>query len=95
MAIISPLIYPYSSKLSVVVPQLANHLSIVYTFQSSSTQEPQIQAKVQVLKFYKKYLEKKFLDLFVEVSTSRIIELLTKYSSHIEVDLLITAISKK
>jgi len=61
--------------------------------QSSPIKQFQIQLKVQVLKFYNKYLEKKFSDLPIEALTSRIIKiaepLLTKIQSHlslIEVD---------
>jgi len=50
---------------------------------------------VQVIKFYKKYSEKKFLNPFIEISTSRIIKLLTKNISFIEVNLLIVATPRK
>jgi len=54
-----------------------------------------MQAKVWALKFYKKYWEKKFSNLFVKVLISKIVELPTKDLSFIEIDSLITATPKK
>jgi len=46
---------------------------------------------VQALKFYKKYLKKKFPNLSIKTLTFRIIELLTKDLSSIKVELSIVA----
>jgi len=54
-----------------------------------------MQAKVQALKFYKRYLEKKFPDLSTEASTSKIIKLSTKNLSPTEVDLLVATTPKR
>jgi len=90
IAAISLPIYPLISKLSVIISWLADCLSTVYTFQSSSIWEPQVQVKVWVLKFYKRYL-KKFSNLSVKASTFRIIKLSTKDFFFIKVDLFTTA----
>jgi len=42
MATISSSIYPISPKPSIIVPQLANYLSIAHTSQSSPIREPQM-----------------------------------------------------
>ena len=49
---------------------------------------------MQTLKFYKKYLEKKFSNLSTEALTFKIIELPTESSSPMEVDTLTAIISK-
>ena len=50
---------------------------------------------MQVLKFYKKYLRMKFSNLSVEASISEIIELSTKDSSSMKVDLSLAATSMR
>ena len=50
---------------------------------------------MQVLKFYKKYLRKKFSDPSVEASISKIIELPTKDSSSMKVDPSLAATSMR
>ena len=54
-----------------------------------------MQVKVWVLKFHKKYLEKKFPNLYVKVLISRIIKIPAKNPSLIKVDLLIVATPRK
>ena len=95
MATISSSIHSLSSKSSVTISWLADCLSIAYTPQSGSIWGPQAQAKVQALKFYKKYLEKKFPNLSTEVLTSKIIELPTENLFSIEVDPLAVTIPKR
>jgi len=63
----------------------------VYNPQSDHIREPQVQAKVQALKFYKKHLEKKFSNLSTEASTSK---LPTENPPPIEVDILTVTIPK-
>ena len=50
---------------------------------------------MQVLKFYKKCLEKKFSNLSIKVSISKIIELLVKNLFSIKINLLATTIIMK
>ena len=95
IATISSSIHSLLPKSSVIVLWLADHLSIAHTPQSSSIRGPQVQAKVQVLKFYRKHLEKKFPNLFAEISISKIIELSTENPSLIEVNLLTVTIPKR
>ena len=95
MATISSSIHSLSSKSSVTISWLADCLSTAYTPQSGSIWGPQAQAKVQALKFYKKYLEKKFPNLSTEVLTSKIIELPTENLFSIEVDPLAVTIPKR
>ena len=92
MATISLSIYSLSFKSLVTVSWLADCLSIAYTPQSGSIWGPQAQAKVQALKFYKNYLEKKFPNPSTEVLTSKIIELPTENPPSIEVDPLTVTI---
>ena len=91
IAVISLPIYPLISKPSVIISWLADCLSIVYTFQSNSIWESQAQVKVWVLKFYKRYLKKKFFNLSLKASTFRITKLPAKDSFFIKVDLFTTA----
>jgi len=95
MATIPLSIYTHTLKPLVIVPQLANCLSAVYTSQSGSILGPQVQVKLQALKFYKKHLEKKFPSLFTKALTSKIIELPTENPPPMKVDLLIVTISKR
>jgi len=50
---------------------------------------------VQVLKFYKKCLKKKFFNPSVEIPTSIIVELLAENPSPMEINSLTAATSKK
>ena len=54
-----------------------------------------MQAKVQALRFYKKCLKKKFSNLSIETSTSKIIELPAEDSPPMKVDPLAATISKR
>ena len=95
MATISLSIHFFSPKPSIIVPWLADHLSIAYIPQSGPIQGPQVQAKVWALKFYKKCLKKKFSNPSTEASTSKIIELPTENPSPMKVDLLTVTILKR
>jgi len=67
----------------------------VHTPQSGPIQGLQVQAKVQALRFYKKYLEKKFPNLSTKASISKIIELPTENPPPIEIDPLTAIIPKR